>query len=449
MQNEQTVTTGTSEADTQEVVNDTHVELDGEGPEETTDNEGNTVKVPKTQTVEEKLAQIAEDAKKKANAIKEKERLKEQAKKDKEKEKAENAAKRRADKLTTALEKTDKKEADVAGEASGGRVKKFVGLTEEEAKAVLETLKGAAADKKKADALALRTNLTDDERKELTTFERTIEKFLPSFQTAAFQIGMALAGINSKRLYRQEYATFEEYVQARFDLSRPHAYSVMAAARTFDALTEGEKFDAKDMPSITAAEAIDRGVKGLLKASNVDTDDANLAAITRQLARNVYALATQTAPVDSEGKAILSPAHLTSVFTVMSDVARTGTVELDGKAIPVNLAAASIDEMITNESAERTARAKQYLADQFAATQTAIRDAKHVGIPSGAVVGSGTGAKIPEGVKPRLTVICSVHGKVEIDATTDMDITLGCKCVFIATPEGYMWEKNTAEGVTA
>jgi hypothetical protein len=56
--------------------------------------------------------------------------------------------------------------------------------------------------------------------------ERTIARGLRSF----LDVGMALKEIRDRRLYRQQYSTFEEYCARRWDFSRPRAYELCAAS---------------------------------------------------------------------------------------------------------------------------------------------------------------------------------------------------------------------------
>lgn len=386
----------------------------------------------------------------KAAALQRAEAEKEKAEREKAAAKAKRAAEARETKLKEVGEKAGLKEADVAAQFSADRkddagavappVKKYVQLTEEEAGKAMEHLKAAAKQKAKDDALAKSKALTPEEAADRKDLEKIVDKNLDNFQQAAFQIGGALTGINQKRLYRSTHESFEDYVLERFGLSRPHAYSVMGAAATFSALTEGQVVDAKNLPSITAAEAITRGVKGLLKAGGLE-ENPEVDAITRQLARNAYQIAVQDAPKDKAGQPILSPAHLQNVFGVLNEVAKSGVVELDGKQMPINLAAQSVDEMITTKSAEQVARLKQSIADRVA-KQRETAAAGRAAVGAAVATATGNGMAIPEGTKPRITVACSVHGRVPIEGTSDNDINLGCGCIFVSTPEGYVFDKN-------
>jgi hypothetical protein len=293
-------------------------------------------------------------------------------------------------------------------------------------------------------AIALKTTLSDAEAAERKNLEKIIERNLANFQTAGFQIGGALSAIRHNKLYRSTHKTFALYVSDKFGLSEPHAYSVMSAAATFEALTEGGVVDSKSLPSLTAAEAIHRGVTKLLKESNLK-QDAEIDAVTKQLSRNVYQVAVQSAPKDAKtGEPILSPSHIVSTFNVLNDVAKSGVVEVNGKSVPLNLAAASFDEMITTQSAERVNQMKQSLSDRIARAKEQVKESGAASkLEKALTSATGNNREIPVGVEPVITSVCSIHGRCDIESTSDVDIELGCGCVFVHTPEGFKYEKNT------
>lgn len=47
------------------------------------------------------------------------------------------------------------------------------------------------------------------------------------------EIGLALATIRDRRLYRAEFRTFEEYCRERWGFSRRRAYQLIACARIY------------------------------------------------------------------------------------------------------------------------------------------------------------------------------------------------------------------------
>lgn len=414
----------------------------------------------KTKLTPQQRAQAILDAEKERQDAKDKkEKEKADAKKAREDKKEADKAAKRAEKLREVLNKTELKEADVAAQFSSERgnddkgkeikpVKDFVKLTEAEADKALVHLKSEAKTKADAEKLAVKTRLTDEEASELKNLEKIVEKNLATFQTSAFQIGGALFSINGRKLYRATHANFESYVSERFGLSRTHSYAVMDAAKTYAALTEGEVVDSKSLPSITAAESIYRGVKGLLKEANLG-DSGEIDAVTRQMTRNIYAVAVQSAPRDSKtGEPVLSPDHLASTFSVLNEIAKSGVVEIGGQQMPVNLAAQSMDEMITTESAERVAQMKQTLADRIEKAKADVKQQSASAKLDGAL-SSAIGKAIPDGVTPKLNTVCSFHGRVGITETSDNDIRLECNCVFVSTPEGYTFDAGATTKLNA
>lgn len=68
--------------------------------------------------------------------------------------------------------------------------------------------------------------ITLDERSRLYQLEETIRQGLNTF----VDVGNALLEIRDKRLYRQEYSTFEEYCREQWNMSKPRAYQLIDAA---------------------------------------------------------------------------------------------------------------------------------------------------------------------------------------------------------------------------
>jgi|JI10StandDraft_1071094.scaffolds.fasta_scaffold230928_2 hypothetical protein len=64
------------------------------------------------------------------------------------------------------------------------------------------------------------------EKNELCQHEAVIEQGLKTF----VDVGNALLAIRDKRLYRQDFGTFEDYCQSRWSMSRVHAHRMMEAA---------------------------------------------------------------------------------------------------------------------------------------------------------------------------------------------------------------------------
>lgn len=74
--------------------------------------------------------------------------------------------------------------------------------------------------------------LSTSEAGRLVELETVIERGLQTF----IEVGSALMEIRNSRLYRQRYATFEEYCQERWDLRKSRIYQLMDAAEVVENL---------------------------------------------------------------------------------------------------------------------------------------------------------------------------------------------------------------------
>ncbi|MGW2044667.1 ParB/Srx family N-terminal domain-containing protein [Streptomyces sp. NPDC001858] len=78
--------------------------------------------------------------------------------------------------------------------------------------------------------------LTASESNALTEHEAVIERGIQTF----YEVGMALADIRDRKLYRADYGTFEEYAQQRWNMSRTRAYELMSASAVVSAIADTE-----------------------------------------------------------------------------------------------------------------------------------------------------------------------------------------------------------------
>jgi hypothetical protein len=69
--------------------------------------------------------------------------------------------------------------------------------------------------------------ITLDERSRLFQLEETIRQGLNTF----VDVGNALLEIRDKRLYRQEYHTFEDYCREQWNMKQSRAYQFMDSAK--------------------------------------------------------------------------------------------------------------------------------------------------------------------------------------------------------------------------
>jgi len=75
--------------------------------------------------------------------------------------------------------------------------------------------------------------LTRSEKKEFLECERIIEQNLIAF----YVTGFSLWTIQKKKLYRERYKTFDNYVAERWKLKRTHAYQLINSAKVYENLS--------------------------------------------------------------------------------------------------------------------------------------------------------------------------------------------------------------------
>jgi hypothetical protein len=127
-------------------------------------------------------------------------------------------------------------------------------------------------------------SLTSVEAATLASFEAVIKQGLDSF----VEVGNALAAIRDSRLYRDEFATFEEYCREKWSFSKQYAHRLMNASEIVQSLPES---------SPGATPTSEKQVR-------------HLAQVPKEERAAVWQEAVDTAPKDSSGKPKLTAAHV-------------------------------------------------------------------------------------------------------------------------------------------
>lgn len=78
--------------------------------------------------------------------------------------------------------------------------------------------------------------LTASESTALAEHEAVIERGIQTF----YEVGIALASIRDRQLYRADYGTFEEYAERRWQMSRSRAYQMIDAANVVSTIVDTE-----------------------------------------------------------------------------------------------------------------------------------------------------------------------------------------------------------------
>lgn len=180
----------------------------------------------------------------------------------------------------------------------------------------------------------LNAPLTTAEAQQLAAHEATIRAGFDTFVA----VGTALMAIRDARLYREEFATFEDYCQQRWDMSRPRAYQLIEAANVATNLsTNGRQIDPP---------ANERQARPLTELA---PDEQVIA----------WEVVRQTAPAGR-----ITAAHVKSVVNVLKEVTRTGALD-DGTGEQIAVADV-LKAAVTEETYERLKRQETYIAEKQA-----------------------------------------------------------------------------------
>lgn len=177
--------------------------------------------------------------------------------------------------------------------------------------------------------------LTTDEARRLRECESVIKRGLDTF----YEVGNALAEIRESRLYRIDYASFEDYCRERWNISRFYAHRLIDAAQV---------------------------VEILLPMGNTPSSERQareLAPYEPEVQKAVWNIARQTAPKDKDGKPILTAGHIRDVATVLTDAVNSGGLD-DGSG-EIKPLGTLIDAAITEETYERLMRQKEYIKQRL------------------------------------------------------------------------------------
>jgi hypothetical protein len=157
------------------------------------------------------------------------------------------------------------------------------------------------------------TALTPAEFKRLLELEAVIDRGMTTF----VDVGLAMLSIRDEKLYRKGYATFERYVNARWNITRGRAYQLITAgllhtqvdiqnerqARELKRLeTPTERRIAwelakeagasiapgKDVPTVAVKAAVDAISEAKVTDGNTDPGTGEMEAISARVTQEVY-----------------------------------------------------------------------------------------------------------------------------------------------------------------
>lgn len=183
--------------------------------------------------------------------------------------------------------------------------------------------------------MTLITPLSSHEQTELSRLESVISAGIQTW----YAVGEALLSIRDERLYRQDYATFEDYCRNRWHMASSRAYQLISGASIRSSLST--IVDTLPLQSESHARA--------------------LAPLSEDEQALVWRVVSETAPNNKP-----TAAHIKSVVTVLKEITHTGAIDNgDGEDIPIERATMEhVKAAISEETIERMERQRARLASQ-------------------------------------------------------------------------------------
>lgn len=145
--------------------------------------------------------------------------------------------------------------------------------------------------------------LTAVERSRLHDAEAVVERGLKTF----VEVGQALIEIRDNRLYRASHATFEDYCEQRWRLSRARAYQLVDAAAVSELISSTMVDKIHSAPVVPVSE---RQARPLTKLLPHPFEPEPVRREAEQVIRDVWDDAVKTAPRDSDGQPKVTARHV-------------------------------------------------------------------------------------------------------------------------------------------
>lgn len=147
--------------------------------------------------------------------------------------------------------------------------------------------------------------LSQEESRRLKECEKVIQRGRDTF----LEVGGALGEIRESRLYRIEFATFEDYCRERWNISKSHANRLIDSAAVVSNLTP----------------------IGVIPTT--ESQARELVSLEPDVQRAVWEVALEKAPTDDNGQPVMTAAHIKSVVASLTKTVKIKEPDEDpGKA---------------------------------------------------------------------------------------------------------------------
>ena len=142
--------------------------------------------------------------------------------------------------------------------------------------------------------------LTQTENAKLRKHEDVIQRGKGTF----IEVGNALLAIHDERLYRQEYATFEEYCAKRWEFTKRHAYRLIESAAVVENLSP------KQTKQTSRLEVCPIGHTEETPLPSTESQAREVAKAPPEKQPEVWKEAVETAPKGKDGTPKVTAQHV-------------------------------------------------------------------------------------------------------------------------------------------
>lgn len=257
-------------------------------------------------------------------------------------------------------------------------------------------------------ATELVQTLTKSEVIDFNRLETIIAENANSILECAANVGKALSEIKEKKYYEKKrpdsddpvFSTFAEYVKHRYNRGKTMAYHYINVFEVMKYIDDGN-LNSNEVGSITNALTISQEVRHMLKEQKVADEDAEL--FSSRITLLGWRAVTSVAPRDANGRPVITPELVRTVYNTLKDVVSSGSVEVDGQQVPINFVQAGFQNQATEALLEQVNQRKQVLFLESEKTKNKrFGDRRYVPVPI-----SENGASAD---KRLFKIQCPIHG---------------------------------------
>lgn len=276
--------------------------------------------------------------------------------------------------------------------------------------------------------------LTKEEKKELVEREAAISETMAAVENLPMILGENLDAIRTKKLFREslnaageKFKTFGEYVTERFGITRSYAQNLAQLSGYHSIAVEALPAKLRDEGlSVNSTNALVRATNRLTEKLGLDEIDG-FDELKPMIVGTIKILGDVAPKDERTGRPQITPRLVSSVTEVITQIAESGTVEIEGKQMSISDAAdkgllgAATQDQVLQVVAEGIKSNRQTIAEEAKGAYERSIEPKKTGPKPGANV-------FFSGTVPTLDLSCERHGSTKVINIGTGTFQTKCKC---------------------